>query len=70
MDKKVIIEKVKAMLEEKGKAHLMEFAEDLAEMSWAIVGVIVEESDTKLDDVVYASLNGVVTKFLEGIDGK
>lgn len=70
MDKKVIIEKVKVMLEEKGKSHLMEFAEDLAEMAWEVVKLVVEESETKLDDVVVAALDGVIVSYLEKIDGK
>lgn len=70
MEKKLIIDKVKEVLEEKGKAHLLEFAEDIAELAWEVVKVIVEMTENKIDDVVAASLDGVIVKFLEGIDGK
>ncbi len=70
MDKKLIIDKVKEVLEEKGKAHLLEFAAHLAELSWDTVTVVVKETETKIDDVVVASLDGVISTYLEGIDGK
>ena len=58
------------MLKEEGKAELMEFAEDLAMICYKIVVIIVEESETKLDDVVLAALDGVIKKAIDKLDGK
>jgi hypothetical protein len=68
--KERILERVKALLEEKGKEHLLEFAEEMAELAYDIVKIVVEETETKLDDAVLAAMDGVIKSYLEKIDGK
>lgn len=70
MNKEQVMGKIKAMLKEEGKEHLMEFAEDLAELGWKAAKIVVEESETKIDDLVVASIDGVVVDLLDKIDGK
>ena len=68
--KERILEKVKVLLKEKGKEHLLEFAEEMAELAYDIVKIVVEETETKLDDAVLAAMDGVIKSYLEKIDGK
>lgn len=70
MDKKELIEELKVMLKEEGKEHLMEFAEELAFVGIKAVKVIVEKSENKIDDVVFAALEGVLKEAADKIDGE
>lgn len=70
MDKNEVLEKIKKMLEERGKAELKEFAEDMAEIGYECIKIVVEESETKVDDIVLASLDGVIKEYIDKIDGK
>lgn len=70
MDKELLLKRIKEMLKEEGKEHLLDFAEELAELAWKMIGVIVELSDTKIDDVVYAQMDAFVKGYLDKIDGK
>lgn len=70
MEKEQVLEQIKKMLEEKGKAELKEFAEDMAELGYEAVKIVVAASETKVDDIVLASLDGVIREYIDKIDGK
>ncbi len=65
-----VISRVKEMLEAEGKQHLLEFAEEIAGLVYKILVIVVEETETKIDDVIMASLDGVIKKAIDGIDGQ
>ena len=64
------LEEIKEMLKSEGKEDLVEFAEDLAGLGWESVKIFVKHSPTKIDDIVVATMDGVVTGFIDKIDGK
>ncbi len=70
MNKKELIEEVKVLFKAKGKEHLMDFAEEMAELAWAIVKIIVAKTENKIDDIVVASLDSMVEAFIDKIDGE
>lgn len=70
MDKKLFLEKVKEMLKAEGKEHLMEFAEEITLLAWKVIGVAIEMSDTKIDDVIYAQMDAFVKAYIDKIDGQ
>lgn len=70
MNKDEVIKEIKEMLESEGKAELKEFAEDLAEIGYKAIKIIVKHSENKIDDVVLASLDGKIQEFLDKIDGQ
>lgn len=70
MDKNAVLEKIKEMLKSKGKDELLEFAEDMAELGYECIKIVVNESETKMDDIVLASLDGVIKEYIDKIDGK
>lgn len=70
MNKKEIVEEIKEMLKEKGKAELMEFAEDMAELGWESVKIVVSKTENKIDDMVVASLDSMVKSYIDEIDGE
>lgn len=65
-----VLEQIKEMLKARGKEELLEFAEDLAELGYEALKIVVDASETKLDDLVVASLDSVIKDFIDGIDGK
>lgn len=64
--KKEVGEKLKSQ----GKEHLMDFAEDVAEMGWEIIKIAAKHNDITLDDVFIGMVDGAVKKIIDGIDGK
>lgn len=70
MNKKVLIEKIKVMMKEEGKGHLLEFAEDIVSMIYKIIKIVVEETETKMDDVVLAAIDGLIKDAIDKIDKK
>lgn len=65
-----VLKRVKEMLELEGKQHLMEFAEEIASLVYKILVIVVEETETKLDDLVLTSLESMIKKAIDGIDGQ
>ena len=70
MDKEVLKEEIKAMLESKGKSELKEFAEDIAKVAYEVIKIVVKHSENKIDDVALSALDGVIVDFLDKIDGQ
>jgi hypothetical protein len=67
--KERVLVRVKEMLEAEGKQHLMEFAEEIAGVIYKVLVIIVEETETKLDDMVLSSMEDMIKKAIDGIDG-
>lgn len=64
-------ERVKVLLKEQGKEHLMEFAEEIAEIGWEVIKVAAECTEGfMLDDMITSSMDSTVKKLLDKIDGK
>jgi len=70
MDKAAAVLEIKEMLKSEGKEELMEFAEDLAGIGYKAVKIVIKHTDTKMDDVAISALDGVITDFIDGIDGE
>jgi len=70
MNKDEVLVKIKEMLKEEGKEHLIEFAEDMARLGWKAAKIVVDASENKIDDLVVASIDGVVLDLIDKIDGK
>jgi hypothetical protein len=59
---------VKELLEKKGKSHLLEFVEDIAEVCFDVVKVAAKNTeDFALDDMIVATLEPMVDKMIDGI---
>jgi len=61
---------VKEKLKIEGKEHLMEFAEDVAEMGWEIVKIAAKHNDITMDEAFIAMVDGAMKNLIDGIDGK
>ena len=70
MNKEEVIKEIKEMLESEGKAELKEFAEDLAEIGYKAVKIVVKHSETKIDDMVIQAMDDKIQEFINKIDGQ
>ena len=65
-----MVKEIKEMLELEGKAELMDFAEDLVEVGYKAIKIVIKHTDTKIDDLILAPLDGTIQKYIDGIDKK
>jgi len=70
MNKEELLEEVKTMLKLKGKEHLLDFAEELCELAWDVVKVVVKKTETPMDDMVVAALDSMIDGLIDKVDGK
>ena len=64
-------EKVKVLLKEQGKEHLMEFAEEIAGIGWDIIKVGAACTEGFIwDDMIVNTMDSTVKKLIDKIDGK
>ncbi len=61
---------VEKVLEEKGKTHLLEFAEDIAEVGFEVLKAFVKATDNKYDDMILATMTNFLNDLIDGIDKK
>lgn len=64
-------EKVKVLLKDQGKEHLMEFAEEIAGIGWEVIKVGAECTEGFVwDDMIVSTADSAVKKLVDMIDGK
>ena len=70
-NKEVFKSEVKKILDEKGKSHLLEFAEDIAEVAWEVIKAGAKATeDFMLDDMIVTTLEPMIEKMIDAIDKK
>lgn len=69
-DKKAFEEELKAMLKAKGRESLLDTAEEFAEILLEALRIFVKHSENKIDDVVFATLESLLVKTIDGINKK
>ena len=67
-NKEAFLLEAKELVKKEGKADLKEFAEENVKTAWAIIKLYTKHSETPIDDMIVATLDGMVVKIIEDIN--